>query len=175
MEKCVYNIGMKKKVEVRGVLDSRLGKLVFWVGLSLGVGFLGSIFTTPSISDGWYAGLVKPFFAPPNWVFGPVWTLLFVFMGIAVYLVSVSRGVGVRVALWLFVIHLLFNFLWSFLFFFMKRPDLAYVEILVLWYLIWVLRKKFVRINRLSGCLLVPYLVWVGFASFLNLAIVILN
>jgi translocator protein len=150
-------------------------KLGFWVVLCLMVGFLGSLVTTPSIATGWYASLTKPFFAPPNWIFGPVWTLLFILMGVAAYLVSIEKNLEKKGALLVFGLQLGFNFFWSFLFFYLRRPDWAFVEIVGLWLLIWQTRKRFVKITRLAGQLLIPYLVWVGFASLLNLTIAIFN
>lgn len=144
-------------------------KLILSIGICLGVGVLGSIFTISSIPT-WYATLNKPFFSPPNWVFGPVWTILYILMGISLYLVWIKRRIPA-----VFWTQLLLNAIWSIIFFGMKNPLLAFVEIIILWLAIFLTIKSFYKINRLAGNLLIPYLLWVSFASILNLAIVILN
>ncbi|MGB6839296.1 MAG: TspO/MBR family protein, partial [Microgenomates group bacterium] len=94
-------------------------------------GIIGAIFTTPSISD-WYAGLNKPFFNPPNWLFGPAWTLLYLLMGISLYLVWKQKGgIEIRTALIFFTIQLGLNTLWSIIFFGMRLPSVAFIEILI--------------------------------------------
>ena len=153
----------------------KLVGLVFWIALPLAAGFLGSIPTTANLD--WYRGLNTPSFAPPEWVFGPVWTLLNILMGIAAYLVwSLNpRTPGRRRALVLFVIHLLFYVLWSVLFFGLQAPFPAMVDILILLSLIATLCVLFFRLRRSAGFLLLPYLAWVAFASVLNGAYVLLN
>jgi translocator protein len=118
----------------------------------------------------WYAALNKPFFSPPNWIFGPVWTLLYIMMGYSLYLVWVRRKVPT-----IFWIQLFLNFIWSIIFFGMKNPTLALVNIIVLWIAIVLTIKAFSKIDKLASRLLWPYLAWVSFATFLNLAIVLLN
>lgn len=132
-------------------------------------GLVGSLFTFSAIND-WYRFLNKPSFSPPNWLFGPVWTLLYLMMGVAWYLVLKKKGPSR-----LFLIHLGFNSLWSILFFGLKSPGLAFLEILVLWGLIVAVMRQFYRFNRLSAWLLVPYLMWVSFAAILNFAVWRLN
>ena len=146
------------------------GMLVFFIALCHLAGIIGSFFTFEAIPT-WYAMLQKPSFSPPNWVFGPVWTTLYTLMGIAVYIVWQKRGKGVR----LFWIHLFFNALWSILFFGLQNPLYALVEIVVLWALLLATMMLFFRTSKTAGWLLVPYLVWVTFASVLNAAIVLLN
>lgn len=146
-----------------------LPKLIFSIGLCLGVGFLGSFFTVSSIPT-WYATLNKPFFSPPNWIFGPVWTILYILMGYSLYLVWVKRVVPT-----VFWIQLFLNFIWSIIFFGMQNPTLALLNIIVLWTAIFLTIKSFHRINKLAGQMLIPYLLWVTFASLLNLSIVLLN
>jgi len=139
-------------------------------------GVIGSIFTTPKIST-WYSGLVRPALNPPSWVFGPVWTTLFVLMGISAYLVW-KEGVkerAVRVALWIFLAQLVLNVLWSVLFFGLQSPMAAFIEIVVLWLMILISIIYFSRISRLAAWLLVPYILWVSFASYLNLMYWLLN
>lgn len=151
-----------------------LPKLIFSIGICLGAGILGSFFTVSSI-PAWYATLQKPAFSPPNWVFGPVWTILYIMMGVSLYLVWISKGKLKQKALNLFFVQLGLNALWSIIFFGMKNPTLALVDIVALWIAIVLTIKYFYPVSRLAAYLLVPYLLWVSFASILNLSIVILN
>ena len=149
---------------------------LFSMALPFFTAFAGSAVTTPSIRT-WYAELNKPWFSPPNWVFGPVWTLLFVLMGIALFLV-LRQGLQKeknRVAFAMFVFQLVLNFLWSFLFFFLHQPLFAFLDIVALWISIIVTIKLFQKVSVFASRLLWPYLAWVSFASLLNLAIVLLN
>ncbi len=139
-------------------------------------GGLGTIFTGAAIST-WYVTLVRPSLAPPNWVFGPVWTFLFLLMGIALFLVW-RQGIatkGVRSALTLFAIQLILNVLWSAVFFGMKDLGLALIEISALWLAIVATIVAFSRVSRKAALLLVPYLLWVSFAAYLNFQFWILN
>ena len=120
-----------------------------------------------------YAQLMLPPWAPPGSVFGPVWTVLYILMGIAAWLVW--RVNGIRVALALFVIQLALNALWSWLFFGWHRGDLAFADILLLWVMIIATLLAFWRVRALAGALLVPYLLWVSFASVLNYVVWQLN
>jgi tryptophan-rich sensory protein len=151
-------------------------KLVTSIAVCLGAGFVGSLFTTPNIPT-WYAHLQKPPFAPPNWLFGPVWTLLFILMGIAFALIWRKYGVtqGVTTALILFFIQLFFNVLWSAAFFGMRSPLLGFIDIIILLILIFVTTRYFYRVTPLSGYLLIPYALWVSFATLLNISILVLN
>jgi translocator protein len=117
----------------------------------------------------WYDSLDKPWFNPPSWIFGPVWTVLFAMMGVAAWLVwRERRAPGRRMVLGLFVVHLALNAAWSWLFFGIRRPDLAFAEIIVLWTAILALVLLFWRIRPLAGALMLPYRAWVSFAAFLN-------
>ena len=151
-------------------------KLIVAIGICLLAGFFGSLFTTPSIPT-WYAALQKPAFTPPNSYFAPVWTTLFVLMGISAFLVW-NKGMeskGVKTALWLFDTQLVLNVLWSFLFFTLHSPFYALVEIIILWLAIALTMVKFFPISRIAGLLLFPYILWVSFAAVLNFYIVRLN
>lgn len=150
-------------------MPKSLPKLIFSIGICLGAGFLGSFFTVSAIPT-WYQSLNKPFFSPPNWIFAPVWTLLYVLMGYSLYLVWIKKAIPT-----VFWVQLILNGFWSIIFFGMKNPTLALVDIVALWIAIILTIKAFSKINKLSGNLLYPYLAWVSFASLLNLAIVILN
>lgn len=146
------------------------------IALCEAVGLAGAWATAGSVSD-WYPTLNKPSFNPPAWVFGPVWTLLYAMMGLAAYLVvrqGWRRG-DVRRALGAFVVQLALNFLWSFLFFGLQRPLWAFVDILLLLVAIAVTTVLFWKIHQGAGALMIPYLLWVAFASVLNGAIVVLN
>jgi len=149
--------------------------LVLIVGVCLGAGFLGSIATTPQV-DGWYKTLNKPSWNPPNQVFGPVWTTLYILMGVAAWLVWRSADArSTWLPLALFGIQLALNAAWSWIFFKMQRPDWAFVEIVILWLAIVATLVGFFRHSQLAGWLLVPYLAWVSFAAILNFTIWRLN
>lgn len=153
-----------------------IGQLAAALVLPQLAGALGSLFTAPAIS-GWYASLARPPIAPPNWVFAPVWTTLFLLMGIALFLVwreGASHG-RVRIALTLFHVQLTLNVLWSALFFGLQSPGAAFVEILVLWLAIIATTAAFASISRVAAWLLAPYLCWVSFAAYLNYLIWVLN
>jgi tryptophan-rich sensory protein len=152
-----------------------------WIGLAVAVGVcfaaaaVGSIYTTPAI-PGWYASLQKPAWNPPNWVFGPVWTLLYLMMAVAAWLVWRERGfAGATLALAFFSLQLVLNALWSIIFFGWRNPALALVEIFFLWAAIFTTMLAFWRVSHAAGWLMWPYLLWVTFAGFLNLAIWKLN
>jgi tryptophan-rich sensory protein len=139
-------------------------------------GILGGFITVTSI-PAWYAYLEKPSLVPPNWSFSIVWTLLYLLMGIAFYIVwqkgwSVSQ---VKTAMSIFIVQLFFNFLWSYLFFGLQSPQLGLAGITLLWILIVVNIIQFYRISRPAGLLLIPYILWVSFAAYLNYEIMILN
>lgn len=146
--------------------------LVGWVALSLCAGLVGSRF----MPGQWYAALVKPEWTPPSGVFAPVWTTLYIMMGVAAWLVWRRRGER-RVAgpLGLFVAQLCLNALWSYLFFGLHLPAVAALEIVILFVLIVVCAAAFGRVRPAAGLLLVPYVVWVAFASALNIALWRLN
>ena len=138
--------------------------------------FFGVLFSDASRSE-WYASLTKPGFMPPNWLFGPVWMVLYGMMAISLYLIwrqGLAR-LGARTAVIVFLVQLIFNALWSPAFFGMKMPGLALVVIVILWLLILLTIAVFTKVSRLGAWLLVPYLAWVTFATVLNCAIVYLN
>lgn len=137
-------------------------------------GIIGS-FATFSAIPIWYAGLVKPAFSPPSWVFGPVWTILYTLIGISLFLVWQEKGKEKKTALSIFFVHLFLNALWSILFFGLHNPSLAFFEILLLLATLLVVMWQFWRIRPLASYLLVPYLLWISFAAFLNFALWQLN
>ena len=146
--------------------------LVVWLVVSLAAGWVGSQFAPGD----WYASLSKPSWNPPSAVFGPVWTVLYILMGIAAWLVWKEQGFGgARLALGIYIFQLILNGLWSYLFFGLNNPFAAFVEILVLWLFILATLILFWRVKPLAGALLLPYLGWVGFASVLNFTLWRLN
>lgn len=148
---------------------------LFCLLLPLIVGGISGIATVKSL-DSWYAGLNKPFFNPPNSVFGPVWTLLYTLMGISLYLVLRRTQIHLRNrALRVFLFQLGLNFLWSFLFFYFENPLLALFDIVMLWLCILWMIRLFFREDHWAGLLNIPYLLWVTFATSLNAAIYMLN
>ncbi len=154
---------------------TKLFKLIIAILLPLSAGGIGSIFTSSSIPV-WYAGLQKPEFSPPNWVFGPVWTVLFILMGVALYLVWESKkGPTKTMAIVLFSLQMVLNVFWSVCFFGLQNPGLALGEIIVLWMAIVATMLYFYWIRPLAMYLLVPYILWVSFAAFLNYSIWRLN
>ena len=150
-------------------MPKNLPKLIFSIGICLGAGVLGSFFTFSAIPI-WYATLNKPSFSPPNWVFGPVWTVLYILMGISLYLVWTKKKVPS-----VFWVQLVLNAAWSIIFFGMKNPVLSLVDIVALWIAIILTIKSFYPISKTAFYLLIPYLLWVSFATILNLSIVLLN
>ena len=141
------------------------------------VGYFSGLVTRESIAS-WYPTLIKPVFNPPNWIFAPVWSMLYIMMGVAAGLVwnrMEQEKELVKNALIFFAIQLALNALWSFLFFGLKNPMLAGLEIIILWLMIYETYLKFAKINKIAGYLFVPYLLWVSFASVLNASIWWLN
>ncbi len=151
-------------------------KIVLVVVLCVTVGYLSGLVTRESILT-WYVTLNKPSFNPPNWVFAPVWTLLYIIMGVAAGVIwtSNSEEQTTKKALGFFAIQLGLNALWSYLFFGLHNPLLALIEIILLWLMIFETYNMFKKINKTAGLLLFPYLAWVSFATILNASIWWLN
>ncbi|OEH85366.1 TspO protein [Desulfuribacillus stibiiarsenatis] len=154
--------------------------LIISIAIAQGIGLLSTLLTRNSFEI--YQTLTKPWFAPPQWVFGPVWTILFVLMGLAAYRVWMSgyyHPFGftdqMRRALTLYGIQFVFNFLWSILFFRFQWYGIALIDLLILLALIIITAREFYKIDRLAGLLMIPYIVWVSFAGILNYYIWILN
>lgn len=141
----------------------------------LGFGAIGSIFTIQAIPT-WYAYLNKPFFAPPNWLFGPVWTLLYILMGIACYLIWQKNQTKKRdLALKWYLAQLLLNAIWTPIFFGIPSPVLGFTVIILMLISIIFTIIHFSKLNKTSAYLLIPYVAWVSFASLLNAAIMVMN
>jgi benzodiazapine receptor len=151
-------------------------KLVLSSAVTFAAPLIASIFTRPAQFD-WYAGLNKPFFTPPDWLFGPVWTVLYLLMAVAAFLVW-QKGLThplVRIALALYLLQLILNALWTPLFFAARLPLVAFIEILLLWLAILLTILAFARLSKLAALLLLPYILWTSFAALLNGAIYLLN
>jgi len=151
-----------------------IAALVVSAGIPLAVGFAGSLFMTPAARE-WYDGLARPWFTPPDWVFGPVWAALYMMMGIAAFLVWREGKIAARAALLAFAFQLLVNALWTPAFFGMRSTVAGLAVISVLVVAVGVSTWMFYRVKRSAAILMLPYLAWVSFALALNLAIVLVN
>jgi len=148
--------------------------LILFLGICLLTGFIGSIFTTSSVNS-WYLLINKPIYTPPNWLFGPVWTTLFIMMGISGWLAWKNDKKAKSKAFIYYFVQLGLNLLWSVIFFGLRSPFAASVEIIILWIFIFLSIKSFAKINKIAGFLLYPYIVWVSYAAFLTISIYFLN
>jgi tryptophan-rich sensory protein len=149
-------------------------KLIISIILPQLIGGVGALVTISSVGS-WYQTIEKPFFTPPSWVFGPAWTTLYLLMGIALFLIWKSDHPSKKTALWVFGIQLVLNGIWSPAFFGLESPILGLVVIVPLWILIVVCIKVFFPIHKTASYLMVPYLLWVSFATALNAGIWYLN
>lgn len=167
-------VGSTRNRNLIGPARSALALLAF-VAVCATAALVGSAFTEPSIPE-WYGSLVKPSFTPPSWLFGPIWSVLYLAMAIAGWLVWLRHGnIAVALPLALFGGQLVLNALWSILFFGLQAPGIALVEILTLWAMIFATLLSFWKISTIAGWLFVPYLAWVSFATILNFEIWRLN
>ena len=156
---------------------NKLTKILTVVVTCVAIGYFSGTVTQESIMT-WYPTLIKPSFNPPNWIFGPVWSMLYIMMGVAAGLVwdrMEYEKETVKNALIIFAIQLTLNALWSYLFFGLRNPMVAGIEIILLWLMIFETYTQFVKINKIAGYLLLPYLAWVSFATVLNGSIWWLN
>ncbi len=157
-------------------MDKKSKTIIIWVIICLVAGALSGLIGQDSIKT-WYAALNKPSWNPPNWIFGPMWSFLYILMGIAVGRVQgfglenemVKKGVG------LFIMQLIMNLIWNPVFFGLKQPMLALGIILVLWFMILMTIRAFRKVDKTATLLMYPYLLWVSFATALNISIVMLN
>jgi benzodiazapine receptor len=150
-------------------------KLVLCLLACLSAGLFGSIFTHDL--SGWHQNLNKPFFTPPNWIFGPVWTTLYILMALSAFLIW-KRGLEnrpVKIAFGFFIAQLVLNALWTPLFFGLKSPLIAFLEILILWTFILVTIVRFIKLSLPAAVMLVPYILWTSYAAVLNAVIYLLN
>jgi tryptophan-rich sensory protein len=154
---------------------TRILKLLVSIILPLSLGAIAGMFTAQSVTE-WYATLNKPSFNPPDWIFGPVWTTLYILMGISLFLiwkqdVSKERNLAILI----FLLQLLLNFVWSFIFFYFNLIGIALVEIILLWISIVVMLVMFYKIRPLASYINIPYFLWVTFAAVLNAGYYFLN
>ena len=159
--------------------SKNISVLIFFILVCEGAGLIGTYFTIPSIPT-WYATLTKSPFTPPSWVFGPVWTTLFLLMGIAAYFVwkemqNPEKKKSAQTAFAVFASQLALNVLWSILFFGMHNPGLAFIGIIVLWLMIVRTIMQFAKVSKTAAWLLAPYILWVSFAAYLNYALWIMH
>jgi tryptophan-rich sensory protein len=140
------------------------------------VGIMGTPFTIAAIPT-WYAALNKPFFAPPSWIFGPAWTILYFLMGVSFYMVWKQgfKKKKIKDAVIFFLIQLTLNFLWSPIFFGLRSPLLGLVVVVTMWIFILLTMIKFYPLSKTATYLLVPYILWVSFATILNAGVLVLN
>jgi len=155
-------------------MNKLLPKIIICVLICAGLGALSGLSTVDAI-NGWYQTLKKPSWNPPNSAFGPVWTLLYIFMGISAALVWHSRNENKKKALAFFLIQFILNLLWSYIFFGRQDIFLALADIVALWLMIIITIIYFYRISRPAAILLIPYMLWVSFATVLNYSIYTLN
>lgn len=157
-------------------MAGKLVKLVIAVFLCESAGIVGGLFTAASVKT-WYVTLEKPFFNPPAWLFGPVWTLLYLLMGLSLYLLwtAEARAGAKRAAVALFAAQLVLNALWSVIFFGLRMPLAAFFELCLLWVFILLTMIALRPLSKTASWLLLPYLAWVSFAGVLNLSIHLLN
>lgn len=155
---------------------SNVLKLIIAVAIPLIVGGISGFFTVTGV-ESWYQTVNKPSWNPPNWIFGPVWTTLYLLMGIALFLVwkSDSSDMLKKTAIILFAVQLLLNFFWSFIFFDQHQIGWALAEIIIMWFFILLTIFAFGNVSKLAAWLLVPYITWVSFATILNYTIWKLN
>lgn len=150
-------------------------KLIISIVMCLLAGIIGSLFTSSAIPT-WYATLNKPSFNPPSWLFGPVWTLLYILMGISFYLIWTAKKSKYKsTAIKIFIIQLILNALWSIIFFGAHWIFVAFIEIILMWIFILLSIIKFHKISKTASYLLIPYILWVSFATILTFAIWVLN
>lgn len=155
---------------------SKVLKIATALVICLTAGALGAFFTTSAIPT-WYAHLIKPFFSPPNYLFGPVWTFLYILMGVSAALIWIkgTKDKKIRAALKIFAAQLALNAIWSPIFFGAKQLFLAFIVIILMWVFILKTIRAFAKINKTASYLLYPYLAWVSFATLLNFSVWILN
>lgn len=154
---------------------SQIIKLFASIALPLSIGSVAGLFTAEAI-PGWYETLNQPSFNPPNWLFGPVWTTLYLLMGISIFLVwRQSASKERNIAIFVFLLQLALNFCWSFIFFYFNMIGLALIEIILLWISIVIMLVLFYKIKPIAAYINIPYLLWVTFATILNASYYLLN
>ena len=152
----------------------KIWKLIISILIPFLASAIGGFFTSTSVLT-WYVDLIKPSFNPPSWVFGPIWTILYLLMGIALYLFWIDKSKNKKPAFIAFGAQIFLNAFWSVLFFGIQKPFYAFIDIIVLWISILITIIYFYRTKKMSAYLLIPYILWVSFAAVLNFSIYILN
>jgi len=154
----------------------KISYFVIAVAICLLAGYVGSYYTTPSLPT-WYAGLQKPDFTPPSWVFALVWTILYILMGISLYLIVESglKNQEVKLGLIFFIFQLLVNVGWSFFFFGLHSTFFGFMAVVLLWAVLLCTILQLFRFSIPAALILIPYFIWVSFAGYLTYAIMILN
>jgi translocator protein len=149
---------------------------VIALGICLLAGYIGSYYSTPEIPT-WYAGLEKPDLTPPSWVFGPVWTVLYIFMGISLYWVLETgvKSQDAKLGMILFIFQLLLNVIWSYIFFNLHSTFFSFLIIIMLWAVLLCTIVQLFRVSIPASVILVPYFCWISFAAYLNYALLIMN
>jgi tryptophan-rich sensory protein len=163
----------------KGVIEKRLRdgfKLLISLTVCIGAGLMGSLFTRESIPT-WYSLLQKPSFTPPSWLFAPVWLLLYILMGVSAFLIwrRGFRQFQVRESIIIFTVQLFLNALWSYAFFGLKSPLIGLLVIVPLWTAILLTILNFYKVSKTASLLLIPYILWVSYATVLNFALYLLN
>lgn len=154
---------------------SQIIKLFASVALPLGLGSIAGLFTADAVPE-WYETLNRPSFNPPNWLFGPVWTALYLLMGISLFLIWKQIPSKERsLAIFVFLLQIALNFCWSFIFFYYNLIGFALIEIIILWIIIVIMIVLFYKIKPIAAYINIPYLLWVTFATILNASYYLLN
>lgn len=150
--------------------------LIINLAIPLAFGVAGALLNQRSV-DTWYAGLNKPSFNPPNWIFGPVWTFIYILIGVAAYLIWQKRSQIVHLprTIAVYFIQLVLNLLWTFLFFYAHKIGASLIEIVALFVVILINASVFYKIDKMAGLLFIPYAIWVSFATLLTYSIYSLN
>ncbi len=143
------------------------------IAISMGTGLIASLLTLRNF--GVYSEMIQPPLSPPAWLFPVVWTILYFLMGVSAYMIYMEKSEEKFAALGVYLIQLVFNFLWSLIYFNLGKVLFAFIWLVILWMLILVMVVSFYRINKTAGYLQIPYLIWVTFAGYLNLALYLLN
>jgi tryptophan-rich sensory protein len=166
---------MVEHKRVNGMTRSQIFKLFVSLVLPLGIGSIAGIFTSEAV-PGWYAMLNRPSFNPPNWLFGPVWTGLYLLMGFSLFLIwKQEKSKARNMAISIFLLQMALNFAWSFIFFYFHMIGLALIEIVLLWMSIVMMLVLFNKVKPLAAYINIPYLLWVTFATILNAGYYFLN
>lgn len=148
----------------------KISKVLHNIAIAEGTGFVAGLITSKSI-DSWYSKLKKPVLNPPSWIFGPVWTTLYALMGISSYIIERKSKEAQKLPIFVYSIQLALNFIWTVIFFGFRSPSFAFFELILLWCTILLTIILFWRLSFKAGILLIPYILWVSFASVLNFVI----